>query len=414
MDDYNNNNTDGFYSKAEDNIVQDNGSNGGYGYYPYNPQPVKPARPKKYGLGAVVLASVLSVVIGLGSAFSVMFGMGAFKNSGTSSKSGNNANVSINIDEQASSIAEAVAKKCSDSVVGIRTVTSVSNFFGGSEEEQGEGSGVVYTKDGYIITNYHVIEGVVKAGSGKIDVYVGNLDGKSYSATVVGYHISSDLAVLKIDADDLVPVEFDDSDKLTVGQYAITIGAPGGLEFMGSVTYGVISGLNRVVSTNQSVPLIQTDAAINPGNSGGALLNSEGKLIGINSSKIVSEEFEGMGFAIPSNTVKEKVEKIISKKDSDEPYIGVSISEKYTSSVLNFYGYPAGAVVTRVESGSPAEQAGIKRGDIITKFNGKDVTDYNVLGEIINDCEVGQTVEVIIYRNGSNKALKLTIASNSK
>ena len=182
---------------------------------------------------------------------------------------------------------------------------------------------------------------------------------------------------------------------------------------MGSVTYGIISGLDRIVSTSQSVPLIQTDAAINPGNSGGALLNSNGLLIGINSSKIVAEEFEGMGFAIPSNVVKEKVDKIISKKDEDEPYIGVSISEKYSSQVLSYYGYPSGAVVTRVESGSPAEKAGIARGDIITKFNDKAVTEYNILGELLNDCDIGQTVNVEIYRNGSTKTLKLTIGSNS-
>lgn len=413
------NQNDGYYSKTGDNVVQDNAysSSAGNTQYTapaYSPRP--PKKPKRFSLAVVIIAIIIAAAIGAGSACGVMIlSNKLINNGGTTSISGTDGSkISINIDEQASSIAEAVSKKCSNSVVGIRTITSVRNFFGGSQEQQGEGSGVVYTADGYIITNYHVIEGVVEAGNGKIEVYIGSLDSKSYSAEVIGYHISSDLAVLKIEANNLTPVEFADSDELAVGQYAITIGAPGGLDFMGSVTYGVISGLNRTVSTNQSVPLIQTDAAINPGNSGGALLNSKGELIGINSSKIVSEEFENMGFAIPSNTVKEKCEKIISKKDADEPYIGVSISEKYSSQVLNYYGYPAGAVVTGVESGSPAEKAGIKRGDIITKFNGRDVTEYNVLGDLINDCDIGDTVEVELYRNGSTMKVKLTIGSNSQ
>ena len=427
MSEFNDYHENGYYSKKSEDIVQDetrtanendyNTEN--FGGYNYNTTPpvVPQKKPKKYGLGAVILASILAAVIGAGSAIGVLTSSLGFQNSGNTTSSSiqsyEGANVNITVDEETASIAEAVAKKCAQSVVGIRTTTSVRNFFGGSEESKGEGSGVVYTADGYIITNYHVIEGVVEAGSGKVEVYVGSLDSTPYTATIIGYHISSDLAVLKIDAKGLKPVEFENSDNLTVGQYAITIGAPGGLEFMGSVTYGIISGLDRIVSTSQSVPLIQTDAAINPGNSGGALLNSDGLLIGINSSKIVAEEFEGMGFAIPSNVVKEKVDKIISKKDEDEPYIGVSISEKYSSQVLSYYGYPSGAVVTRVESGSPAEKAGIARGDIITKFNDKAVTEYNILGELLNDCDIGQTVNVEIYRNGSTKTLKLTIGSNS-
>ncbi|MBR5472957.1 MAG: trypsin-like peptidase domain-containing protein [Clostridia bacterium] len=312
----------------------------------------------------------------------------------------NSTNVNINIDETASSIAEAVATKCSDSVVGIRTTTSVSNFFGGSSEQTGDGSGVIYTKDGYIITNYHVISDAVQSNASKIDVFIGNNKSESYPATVIGYNISCDLAVIKIDAEGLTPIELGDSDNIKIGQQVITIGAPGGIEFMGSVTSGIISGLDRVVSTNSELKLIQTDAAINPGNSGGALLDATGKLIGINSSKIASVEYEGMGFAIPVNTVKEKCDKIISRKDDGQAYLGVSISATYTSEVLAFYGYPSGAVVSSVAEGSPAAIAGIERGDIITKFNGIAISEYTMLNELLYDCKAGDTISITIYRSG--------------
>ena len=182
---------------------------------------------------------------------------------------------------------------------------------------------------------------------------------------------------------------------------------------MGSVTSGIISGLNRVVSSDSSVSLIQTDAAINPGNSGGALFDVTGKLIGINSSKIVAEEFEGMGFAIPSNKVAEVVKSNISKQNSPEPYIGVTISEKYTAQVLQYYGYPEGAVVLSVYDDSPAKEAGIARGDIITEFNGKKITEYNLFGDYLKECEPVQTVPVTIYRSGNTYTLQVKIAADS-
>jgi serine protease Do len=321
-------------------------------------------------------------------------------------------NVNINVDEQATSVVEAVAKKVTPSVVGIRTTTPVQSFFG-NDEASGEGSGVIYRKDGYIVTNYHVIADAVKNSKGKIEVFLGDLDSKAYAANVVGYNIATDLAVIKIDAKNLTAVEIADSSKLKVGQYVITVGNPGGLEFMDSVTYGVISGLNRVVSSDSSVSLIQTDAAINPGNSGGALVNVTGELVGINSSKIVSEEFEGMGFAVPSNTMVEICDKIIENENSPEPYIGITLSEKYTSSVLAFYGYPSGAVVLSVFEGSPAYNAGIRRGDIITSFNGKAVKDYTVFGNLVSQTKPNDKIAVEIYRNGRNYSTTVIIGSNT-
>ena len=427
-----------FYSKKSEDIIQDEAPQSAppqyeapkaeyqapptytTSYNNYNQKPPKPKRPKQqkncHSTAVVIIASVLAAVIGAVSGVAVMgsiFSADTNITSITEQTDKVQNNVNINIDETASSIAEAVAVKCTDSVVGIRTTTSVSSFFGGSQEQTGDGSGVVYTADGYIITNYHVIGDAVQSSNSKIDVFIGDNKSDSYPATVVGYNISCDLAVLKINVSGLTPVELGNSDELKVGQYVITIGAPGGLEFMGSVTYGIISGLDRVVSTNSTLKLIQIDAAINPGNSGGALLNAEGKLIGINSSKIASVEYEGMGFAIPINTVKEKCDKIISRKDDGQAYLGVSISSTYTSQVLAFYGYPSGAVVSSVAEGSPAANAGIERGDIITEFNGVTISEYTVLNDALYDCGAGDTVTVKIYRAGRYYMVDIKLTSDT-
>ena len=311
------------YADSGANYSRNNNYNyGGTTFYARPPKQKKNKKKGAFGAGTVIAAALLAAVIGAGSGIAAVT-LSSKNGSNTSSpitSSVSGSNVNINIDETAESVVEAVAKKVTPSVVGIRTTTSVRSFFGSSNESTGEGSGVVYSADGYIITNYHVISGAVTNKSGsKIEVFTDTLDSDSYEATVVGYNISTDLAVIKINAKGLTPAEFSDSSKLKVGQYVITVGNPGGLEFMDSVTYGVISGLNRVVSSDSDVKLIQTDAAINPGNSGGALVNTKGQLVGINSSKIVSEEFEGMGFAIPSNTVAEICKNIIEKQNDPEP-----------------------------------------------------------------------------------------------
>ena len=232
----------------------------------------------------------------------------------------------------------------------------------------------------------------------------------------MGYNISCDLAVIKINAKNLKAVEWGDSSDLQVGQTVVAIGNPGGLEFMGSVTMGIVSGLNRIMADaydSSTVQLIQTDAAINPGNSGGALVNEKGQLVGINSSKIVSEGFEGMGFAIPSNTVKEVCDRIISKEFAPSPYIGVTISERYDPDTLEALGYPVGAVVYSVVSGGPAYTAGIRQGDIITEFNGQKVTHYSKLSEIISNCDPGDRASFKVYRSGKYYEGTIIIGSNN-
>ena len=371
---------------------------------------------KRHSTLVVILSSVLAAIIGFAGCFAAMFFLKdqdenttLIEKIITSDDKNENTNVNINVDEDASSIAQAVAKKATQSVVGIRV--TLSGQFGSSSG--GEGSGVVYSSDGYIITNYHVIEYGVQYQNSRIEVFFNNDLTNSYTASIVGYNIASDLAVIKIDAKNLKPVEVGDSDKLEVGQYAVTIGCPSGLEFMGSVTYGIISGLNRQVSSDSEIGLIQTDAAINPGNSGGALLDSTGKLIGINSSKIVAEEFEGMGFAIPVNTVVDVCDDIIKNKDKAEPYLGISINERYTPEVLERYGYPVGAVVYSVAGDSPAEKAGIRRNDIITKFNGEGVEKYSDLVALVKKCEPGDSISVTVYRAGRTLTLTVIIGSNT-
>ena len=432
----------GFYSKPKEEIIQDEtfspsnneneesqhknidnenhkensyNNNNFNGYYYTAPKPIKkPKKGKRFSLTTVVLSTVLAAIIGVVSSVAVIVTVlpNYLKNADNIDNKTEN-NVNINVDKTAENIVEAVAEKVMPSVVGIRTTTSVMNFFGGTNESSGDGSGVIISKNGYIVTNYHVIANALSSANSKIVVYLDTTDAEGYSASVVGYNISADLAVIKIDAKNLTAVEFSDSKKLKVGQYVITIGNPGGLEFMDSVTYGVISGLNRVVSSDSNVELIQTDAAINPGNSGGALVNAEGELVGINSSKIVSEEFEGMGFAIPSNTVKEICDEIIDRENSPEPFIGISISERYTADVLQYYGFPNGAVVLSVSEGSPADKAGIRKGDIITEYNNKEITDYKLLEDYIIQSKPGEKITVTVYRSGRYYTASITVGSNN-
>lgn len=420
-----------FYTKKKEDIIQDTPFTSSY----YNkeshnntfeadfkatsyaePKSVKKDK-KKYGAGVVLAASFMAAVIGaVGGITATMFDTRGNAESPSSSQGASNVtNVNINVDETAESVVEAVADKVMPSVVGIRTTTSVTSFFGGSKEESGEGSGVVYTADGYVITNYHVISDAIQNRSkSKIEVFLESDDTNAYEAQVVGYNISTDLAVLKINASGLTPIEIANSDELKVGRFVITVGNPGGLEFMDSVTFGVISGLDRVVSSDSDLKLIQTDAAINPGNSGGALVNTKGELVGINSSKIVSEDYEGMGFAIPSNTVVEVCRKIIENENSPEPYTGITISEKYTASVLQYYGYPTGAVVLSVADGSPAAEAGLRRGDIITEYKGVAITEYTVLDDLMNNSTPDEVVSLTVYRSGRYYNCEMQIGSNNQ
>ncbi len=383
---------------------------------------------RKFTLFAVLISSIASAVVAaiiattLSTAF-IYNKLGditemPIDNNQTENNSGTASGdtTTIEITGVTESVIEAVALKVNPSVVGIVTTEATTSFFGGNNETTGEGSGIIYSSNGYIVTNYHVIDSAVTSSKSSIKVYLSTNSEDGYDATVVGYNISYDLAVIKINASNLPAVDLADSTELKVGQYVAAVGSPGGLQFMGSVTFGIISGLDRVVSdssTGADVQLIQTDAAINPGNSGGALVNTKGELIGVNSSKIAATAYEGMGFAIPSNTVKEICDNIIAKENDPNPYIGITISEKYTAEILTQLGYPTGAVVKGVISGGPAEKSGIRSGDIIVEFNSIAITEYSVLTDAIAQCKPGNTVTVKIYRSGRYYSTSLKVGSNN-
>ena len=302
----------------------------------------------------------------------------------------------------------AVAEKASPSIVGIAVKYAYSDIWFGQHEGNGQGSGIIYRSDGYIITNNHVIEAAMDGDSknkiskgSSIKVILPNHVDEPYDAVVIGRDAKTDIAVLKIDLTDLPAADFGDSDKLKVGELAVAIGNPAGLEFMGSVTVGYISGLNRSITFDdgKSMKLIQTDAAINPGNSGGALLNASGQVIGVNSAKIYSGGYEGIGFAIPSNIAREVADSLIeSGYVKGRPQIGVTIDLRFSEEIAKMNGVPYGVLVLDVSPLSAAFRAGIRPGDIITKFNGASVTSFYELEAEKNKFKAGDTVEIELYR----------------
>lgn len=296
-----------------------------------------------------------------------------------------------------------------NSTVGITTQVT-TNFWGYTTQSAASGSGFIYSADGYIITNYHVIE---SASSIKVTLY----DGKSYDAQLVGYDESNDVAVLKIDAKDLTPVTIGDSDNLNVGDSVIAIGNPLG-ELTFSLTSGAVSALDREVtmSNNVTMELIQTDCAINSGNSGGALFNLYGEVIGITNAKYSGSSGSGasidnIGFAIPINSVRSIVDSIIEKGYVAKPYIGVMVSDVSDEAIS--YGTPAGAAVVSVTEGGPAEKAGLQANDIITAVDGKEISGKSGLSSIIADCAAGDKLTLSVYRQGQTLTVTVTVGEQT-
>ena len=321
----------------------------------------------------------------------------------------------INVESTADNIIEAVAEKASPSVVGILVnIPNRGGLFGGQGGgASSQGSGVIYSADGYIITNYHVIASAVTYSGANIEVYLPSAASEAIPAKLIGYDSPTDLAVLKIEKTGLPAIEMGDSSTLKVGETVVAIGNPGGLEFMGSVSAGIISGLDRkiVLEDIGEMRLLQTDAAINPGNSGGALVNAQGKLVGINNSKMAIEDFDGMAFSIPVNTIKETIKDIIENKDLPTPVVGITISDRYNEQNLTMMGYPAGIVVASVSEGGPAAKAGIEKGDIITKINDTETKSLAAFNSTKNKFKVGETITVTVYRSGQYLNLKVTLGS---
>ncbi|KEI03224.1 trypsin-like peptidase domain-containing protein [Clostridium botulinum] len=298
-----------------------------------------------------------------------------------------------------------IVKQVGPAVVGVSTksISSV-DMFGFPEAQEGMGSGIIFSEDGYILTNYHVIK-----GARQISVILNNgKEGKEIPAKVVNYNSAMDLAVIKLTEKVKLPAvaEFGDSDNIQVGDPAIAIGNPLGKQFLGSVTYGVISAVNRKVSIEgQNQNFIQTDAAINPGNSGGALVNTYGQVIGINSAKIGGSQVEGLGFAIPVNAVKPQIQNLI------KPILKMGIMVRnIDDKIAKQYKLPVGVYVQQVEEFSPAEKAGITPGDIIVKFDRKSVKTVEEMNSIKQKHNSGDVIDVEVNRDGKNKTLKLTLS----
>ena len=294
------------------------------------------------------------------------------------------------------------------STVGI-TTSITTNFWGYQTVNAASGSGFIVTDDGYILTNYHVVE---DADSITVSMY----EGQTYEAELVGFDASNDVAVLKIEAEGLTPVVLGDSDNLNVGDNVVAIGNPLG-ELTFSLTSGAISSLNRniTMSNGATMNLMQTDCAINSGNSGGALFNMYGEVIGITNAKYSSNgggeaSIDNIGFAIPINLAWEIAQSIIEKGYVSTPYIGVTVSD--VGQQFQNYGLPQGAAVQSVVEGGPAEKAGLQANDIITHINGEEITGYAQLSQYIREAGVGGQLKLTVFRQGETLEITVTIGEN--
>ena len=294
-----------------------------------------------------------------------------------------------------------------NSTVGIVTSAVTTNFWGQRTTSAAAGSGFLFTDDGYILTNYHVVQG---ADSVTVSTY----DGTKYDAKIIGFDESNDVAVLKIAAEGLTPVVIGNSDQLNVGDSVVAIGNPLG-ELTFSLTSGTVSALDREVtmSSGISMELIQTDCAINSGNSGGALFNMHGEVVGITNAKYSGSSGSGasidnIAFAIPINDVYSIVTSIIEKGYIEKPYIGVSVLD--VSDETQKYGLPKGASVQTVTDDGPAKAAGLQVNDIITKVDDTEITGSSDLVKTIGQCKPGQEITLTVYRQGQTLELKVTVA----
>lgn len=302
-----------------------------------------------------------------------------------------------------------IVKKVSPSVVGISCIL---------DGRTSTGSGIIMSEDGYIVTNAHVVDGAKSISVVLPDSYNGDSsdsseksednktddenaeDNLTYTATLVGKDNQSDIAVLKIEAKDLAAAEFGTSADLQVGEASIVIGNPLGFSLANSVTAGIISAIDRTLTVeDRTMNLIQTDASINSGNSGGPLINAYGQVIGITSAKVSSSVGEGLGFAIPIDEALPIIDDLMKNGYvTGRPSLGISGSD-ITSAYSSYYGLPQGFLVRSVTEGSGAEKAGIQENDIIIGINGTVITSISELNEIKNKCQIGDTVELTIYRN---------------
>ena len=308
-------------------------------------------------------------------------------------------------DSEALSASEAFEKVAP--AVAIVSVSGVIDYSGIiPKETSGIGSGFIINEEGYILTNYHVIKGAK-------EVVVTLSDGTDANAKVVNYDENQDVAMLKISDDNIkVPavVELGNSDALKPGEQVIAIGSPLSKEFGQTVTAGIVSATNRTVKTSSGVELnlIQSDTAINPGNSGGPLVNTKGEVVGINNMKLASDTIEGIGFSIPINSIKDRIDSL------SKPILNLGISVREINSELGKqYNMDEGLYIVQVTEFSPAEKAGLQSGDLIVKFDGQRITTFNELKEIRDTKKEGDIVSIEIIRNGETKTVNLQLESKN-
>lgn len=362
----------------------------------------------------VIVGLICSIVAGTASTAATLYYLpnsNFFKNSplyqnlksGTTATSTNYINASTVSTKGSLTVAQ-IAQKVGPAVVGVSTTGISQNDYGFAEKQEGMGSGIIINSEGYILTNFHVIN-----GAQQVKVILN--DKKEVSAKIVNYDQNMDLAIVKVtDSSVKMPAvaELGSSEALQVGDPVVAIGNPLGKELLGSVTTGVISAKNREIQESSNGPkqtFLQTDAAINAGNSGGALVNSQGQVIGINTAKINGSGVEGLGFAIPMDSIKPKIDNLL------KPILKIGIScRDISSDVAKQNNVPEGVAVIQVQEFSPAEKAGLQAGDIITKFDGKSVKSVDSMNTIKSKHKSGDEINLEVSRDGSTKSLKLKLS----
>ena len=391
-----NDNSDSAQDVEFTDIYTNNGNNN------HHNKKVKTKKMKK-GLGkTIALCVLISAVVGTGSGITSSL----ITNKLTASNKSNNVKTVTNTEQLSFSTTGGVSipdiyNKVSPAVVGITTQNLTLNQF---QVQGGSGSGFIFSKEGYVLTNYHVIE-----GASKISVMFSNKT--TADATVVNYDEDLDVAVLKISGNMEMPavLELDSSADVLVGEPVIAIGSPLGETFLNSLTSGIVSAKDRRIEDTDTVKTyIQTDAAINPGNSGGPLINAYGKVIGINTAKISDSSVSGMGFAIPITAVADTVKDLVDNPLNTSITLGVSI-QNLSDTQLKYYQLDHGVLVASVSAGSIAANGGIEPNDIITKFNGKDISSTSDLQKAKGKVSSGDKVEVEINRSGKTMTVTLNI-----
>ena len=379
---------------------------------------------KKRGSGSItssILIPFISGVLGAVLVIWACFSVPAIKNQLAISK--NNTQNNQYVTKTTGSISEVSLSNYSDtaiyaankvlpSIVGISISYNVS-FWGRTTEAEATGSGVIISSDGYILTNNHVVSSsdsssfyeVSEAKS--ISVSLFNSD-KTYEAKIIGTDKQTDLAIIKIDADNLTPAELGNSDEAKVGEFVLAVGNP--LGFDTSVTSGIVSGLERDVTSEDGIiyHVMQTDCAINSGNSGGALVNSKGQVIGINTLKLAGNGVEGLGFAIPINDTVNVYGQLIKYGKVLRPYIGISGTD-LSEAISKRYNMPVGIYVEKISDDSNAKESGLQVGDVITSINGTDVKTMEELNDVKNKLSIGDTVTLNVYRNGEYLSFEIKL-----